>query len=71
MNIEQALDTLYGPREEFRKTLQPEELLKRICWHAKNEADKTGVEPWTIISKWTSHGSGVSNAIYQLYKEGE
>jgi hypothetical protein len=57
--MEAALDHLVGPREEFRKILSD----------ADNESAKRRVEPWQIISEITYHGSGVSKAIYELYRE--
>lgn len=70
MNIEEALDTLYGPRESFRETLtNKDELLAKVCRYAEHEAEKKGCEPWSIIGMIMGHGSGVSNAIYKLYRE--
>ena len=68
MNIEEALDTLHGPRETFRPLLEAEAILRRICRTAECRASHENVEPWSIIGEMTGHGSGVSNAIYQVYK---
>ena len=66
--IEEALDGLNGPREVFRPMLQAEAILNRICGTAELLAQQREVPPWVIISEMTSHGSGVSNAIYQVYR---
>jgi hypothetical protein len=68
--METALGHLVGPREEFRKILSDAPgILRDICTYADNESAKRLVEPWRIISEITHHGSGVSKAIYELYKE--
>jgi hypothetical protein len=71
--LEAILDTLVGPREEFRKTLlDAPGILERVCRMAlaetrlHNHANRE-IEPWQFISRWTGHGSGVSKAIYRLY----
>jgi hypothetical protein len=67
--IEEALDGLYGDRERFRPMLEPEAILKQICRTAEMTADRKGRPAWSIISDITGHGSGVSNAIYQVYRK--
>jgi hypothetical protein len=71
--METALGHLVGPREEFRKILSDAPgILRRICRIADSQAKYSSwqrLEPWQFISKWTGHGSGVSKAIYELYKE--
>lgn len=68
-DIEKILDTLVGPREEFRRALlDAPGILHRICRKADIEAKIRDCEPWYVISKWTSHGSGVSKAIYEMYR---
>jgi len=70
--LEQLLDGLRGPREEFRKTLQDKDkLLQQMCSYADYISNKTGVAPWSIIGEITHHGSGVSSAIYELYRRRE
>lgn len=71
MNVEEALNQLHGDPETFRPLLQPEAILARICRTAKIQADHECVPPWSIISDLTGHGSGVSNAIYNVYGDKE
>ncbi len=44
-------------------------LMAKVCWYAKNRAAREKCEPWSIIGKITGHGSGVSAAIYECYRE--
>ena len=67
--IEEALAGLHGDPERFRPMLEPEAILKRICRTAEMRAERTARPAWSIISEVTGHGSGVSNAIYQVYRE--
>jgi hypothetical protein len=74
--LETILDTLVGPREDFRRILlDAPGILERMCRMAKSESQygrrKRGYEPWKYISDWTGHGSGVSKAIYELYRPKE
>jgi len=71
LTIDEALETIHGPSEEYRPLLQPEAILSRICRVAEFWAGREGVEPWSIIGRITGHGSGVSNAIYQVYRTDE
>jgi hypothetical protein len=67
--LDQALDGLQGPRERFRESLcNKRKLLEKLCTHAEHVASIRGVEPWSIISKITMHGKGMSQAIYELYR---
>lgn len=67
--IEEVLDGLRGPREHFREILTDTTgLLRKVCQYAEFAAKKKKVEPWSIIGEITGHGSGVSSAIYQLYR---
>ena len=67
--MEKVLDGLVGSRDEFRKDLEPERILLRVCRYAALRAKRMGSEPWAVISDITGHGSGVSKAIYELYRE--
>jgi len=67
--IEQALDGIHGPRETYRPLLEPVAILNRICRTAELRAQQQGVDPWSVISDITGHGSGVSNAIYKVYRQ--
>ena len=66
--IEEALDTIRGPRETYRPMLEADAIIRRICRNAEGHALRRDVDPWVIIGNWTGHGSGVSNAIYQVYR---
>ena len=67
--MEKVLDGLVGPRESFRKDLKPESVLRRICNYAKRMAKGSYYSPEHYIGEITGHGSGVSRAIYELYRE--
>jgi len=67
--LEFLLDELNGPRESFRALLTDSVMLVRhMCDYAEMEARRKRREPWSIISDITGHGSGVSGAIYELYR---
>jgi hypothetical protein len=68
--IDEVLKGLHGNPETFRKILLDKDaILARVCRYAERVAKRKRVEPWLIIGDITSHGSGVSNAIYQLYRD--
>ena len=68
-DIEAILDTLRGSRESFRASItDKDKILACMCRYAERIAKKKRVPPWSIISDMTDHGSGVSNAIYELYR---
>ena len=67
--LEAVLDCLHGPRESFRKTLiDRDTLLRKVCDYAEIEAKRRRIQPWSIIGSIMGHGSGVSSAIYELYR---
>lgn len=67
--IDELLDKLKGPREVFRDILTDKDaILARMCRYAQWKAKEEGVPPWSIIGEITSHGSGVSSCIYELYR---
>ena len=66
--IEAALDTLHGPRETFREVLEPTAILERICRTAILRSEQENMPAWSIIGQITGHGSGVSNAILNVYR---
>ena len=68
--VDEVLDDLRGPRESFRATLEDKDkLLSQMCRYAERLGKKKRVPPWSIIGEITDHGSGVSNAIYELYRD--
>jgi len=68
--IDEVLESLRGNKEEFRKILlDKDKLLQNVCRYAERVAKRKRVEPWSIISDMTDHGSGVSCAIYELYRQ--
>jgi hypothetical protein len=69
--LEHLLDGFHGgSREEFRRLLTDKDrILRKMCEHAERVAKKRRIEPWSVISDITGHGSGVSSAIYHLYRE--
>jgi hypothetical protein len=67
--IEEALEHLRGNKEHFRKVLTDKtKILNSMCAYAERMAKKKRLEPWAIIGDITDHGSGVSSAIYELYR---
>ena len=68
--LETVLDDLRGPRESFRELLtNKDNLLARIIRCAERKARATRREIWAVIGEITGHGSGVSAAIYELYRD--
>lgn len=67
--LDAVLAGLNGRPEVFREILlDKSKLLKGMCDYAERIAKRKRVEPWAIISEMTQHGSGVSSAIYELYR---
>mgnify|MGYP000890696501 CR=1 FL=1 len=67
--LDAVLATLNGSSDTFRQMLlDKSKLLKGMCDYAERIAKRKRVEPWAIISEMTQHGSGVSSAIYELYR---
>ena len=67
--VENAISGLRGNRDYFRSIVtDKDELLHSMCGYAKDEAERQRCEPWSIISEITGHGSGVSSAIYEIYR---
>lgn len=67
--IEEALTHVRGNKEHFRQVLLDKNaILTSVCDYAERVAKKKRLEPWSIISDMTDHGSGVSSAIYELYR---
>lgn len=67
--IDEALDHLRGNKEHFREVLTDKtKILNSMCDYAERMAKKKRLEPWSIIGDITDHGSGVSSAIYELYR---
>lgn len=70
--MDDALSRLYGDPEYFRDALtNVDSLMQKVCSYAEWKAKKARCEPWSIISEITGHGSGVSSAIYDLYRKKE
>lgn len=67
--LDAALACLNGRPEIFREILlDKSKLLKGMCDYAERIAKRKRVEPWAVISEMTDHGSGISSAIYELYR---
>lgn len=72
IRLEEVLDSLRGPREAFRRDITDiDTLMMRVCDYAESVAKRKRREPWAIIGEITCHGSGVSSAIYELYRRRE
>jgi hypothetical protein len=70
--LEQVLNSLNGPKDVFRKNITDiDTLMMRVCDYAEAIAKRKRCEPWSIIGEITCHGSGVSSAIYELYRRRE
>lgn len=67
--IGHQLSRLQGSTEYFRECLQSDAIMERVCQFAELEAERRHCEPWNIIGEVTGHGSGVSSAIYEVYKK--
>ena len=71
-NIESILDKFGGARESVRAFITDKDrILACMCRYAERMAKKKRIPPWSIISDITDHGSGVSYAIYELYRTRE
>lgn len=69
--IEKFLESpgMRGNKDHFRQVLTDKaELLASVCEYAERVAKTKRVEPWSIIGAMTCHGSGVSSAIYEIYR---
>lgn len=67
--VETAISNLRGNMDYFRSIVtDKDELLRCMCGYAKDEAERQRCEPWSIISEIVGHGSGVSAAIYEIYR---
>lgn len=69
--IEASVARLHGDKERFRQYLNPVAIVNRMCDVAKYDGERKNREPWGIIKEMTSHGSVVSSAIYQVYRDAE
>lgn len=67
--VEKAICGLCGDMDHFRLIVtDKDELLRNMCDYAEYEANRQRREPWAIISEITGHGSGVSSAVYDIYR---
>lgn len=65
--LEELLDRLCGPRDEFRRQILDTDALLR-CF--MSYAERKGKRPaWSIVGEITGHGSGVATAIYEYYRD--
>ena len=70
--LNEVLDLLRGPRDEFRREMTDiDKLMMHVCDYAESVAKRKRVPVWLIIGEITCHGSGVSSAIYELYRRRE
>lgn len=67
--IESAIECLRGNKDYFRESVSDKaELLSQVCDYVEREAKRKNTEPWCVMSEIVHHGSGVSSAIYELYR---
>lgn len=71
--VDELLDNFAGGNREYYMTCltNKDGLLERVCDYAEDIARVRDCEPWSIIMQVTNHGSGVSKAIYELYRRRE
>jgi len=68
--VDEVLSHLRGNPETFRRILTDKDMiLELMCSYATWKSRLKRLPPWSIISDITGHGSGVSSAIYELYRE--
>jgi len=68
--IDDVLKSLRGDPESFREILtNKDDLLAKVCAYAEQKAKKKRLPEWSIIKEIFGHGSGVSAAIYELYRK--
>ena len=68
--VDEVLERLRGDRETFRKIVaDKDQLLAKLCKYAKWKGESESVPPWSIVGEILGHGSGVSSAIYELYRD--
>jgi len=68
-SVDDVLKTLRGNPDTFRSLLEDKDkLLEKMCKYAKFKAKQENVPPWSIVGEILGHGSGVSSAIYTLYR---
>lgn len=67
---DEVIAPLRGDKERFREIVTDKDrMLERMCEYADVVAKRKHVEPWSIIGEITGHGSGISAAIYELYRK--
>lgn len=67
--IDEVIESLRGNKDDFRKLLSDRtEILARICDIVEQKSVFRRVAPWTVMKDITGHGSGVSSAIFELYR---
>jgi hypothetical protein len=70
--LEGILSRMNGTPDMFRETVgNPRKVLARLCATAKAKAKRKKLPEWSVIGDMTGHGSGVSSAIYEYYREDE
>lgn len=68
--VDDVLKSLRGDPEKFREILtDKDKLLQKLCNYAKRKSEDEQVPAWSIVGEILGHGSGVSSAIYELYRE--
>lgn len=68
--IDEVLSRLRGNPETFRTILTDKDgLLEKLCSYATFKSKHERCPAWSIIGDILGHGSGVSSAIYELYRK--
>jgi hypothetical protein len=67
--LEAAIKNINGSRAYFIEKLSDRnELLAKVCDYCERLAKRKRLPPWSIMGDITTHGSGVSGAIYEMYR---
>lgn len=74
--LKEAVDFLSRGHKDLDSTYKRmltdmDRTMERICSYCERQGKKKKLEPWVIMSDITNHGSGVSSALYELYRRRE
>ena len=67
--VENSIANLVGNKDAFcEMVIDKDAILRSVCDYAEYVAKQKGCEPWSIMGRITGHGSGVSSALYEIYR---
>lgn len=68
-DVDEVLKPLRGDHDKLRTLLlDKDHLLEKLCSYAEVTSQSKKIPAWSIIGQILGHGSGVSSAIYELYR---